>query len=415
MLDLDQSDGDLGASGATTVVNSVTGTSPSRYDAVVIGAGPAGLMAAAELAAHGRSVVVLEEHSEVGRPVHCTGVLGYDAFAELSLSPDTILALSTAAAFRHGSGEPVVIETERVIAAIVDRAMFDSALATRATTQGAELRTSARVDNLVVDNSGVIAHVRDGAPVHARVVVLACGANYRFNRLLGLGVPRTFVQTAQVEMPFPALPRIDVRLGRDVAPGGFAWAVPFTRDGVPHARLGLFCDTEAPARFRRFAAIMAAESGIDPDTVPEARLKMLPLSPIRRTVADRVVAVGDAAGMVKPTTGGGIYYSLLSGRLAGQVLSERLADDRLTAADLQPYEDQWRALLGPDIRAGLAFRALATRIGDRGIHALVEVARVDGIVPLLKDTADFNWHRKAALAVVRHPAFRRAVISSFWS
>lgn len=373
-------------------------------------------MAAADLATRGHRVIVLEEHEVVGRPVHCTGVLGFDAFAELDLPKDTILALSTAAAFRHEDGEPVIIDTDRIIAAVVDRAAFDGRLAERALAQGAEVRTGARVDALTVGTSGVQVRVRGAdAPIDARVCVLACGANYRFNQELGLGVPRAFVQTAQVEMPFARLPRIDVRLGRSMAPGGFAWAVPFDRGDQPHVRLGLFCDTEAPRRFRAFAAGVAAEAGVDPATIPDARLKMLPLGPVRRTVADRVVAVGDAAGMVKPTTGGGIYYSLLSGRLAADVIADGLSRDALSARDLRVYEERWRASLGPDIRAGLAFRALATRIGDRGIRALVEVARVDGIVPLLKDTADFNWHRRAALALLRHPAFRRAVISSLWS
>lgn len=385
-------------------------------DVVVIGGGPAGLMAAETLARSGVSVTVLEEHSEIGRPVHCTGVLGLDAFAELDLPLDTILTRSSSAAFRHESGEPVVVDSDRIIAAVVDRARFDAALSQRATQAGAEIRTGARVDHLSVTSTGVVVRVRGSeTPIAARAAVLACGASYRFNRELGLGVPRVFVQTAQIEMPFPHLPRIDVRLGRDVAPGGFAWAVPFSRGTTTHVRLGLFCDSHAPRRFRRFTDAIAIESGVDPATIPGARLKMLPLGPVRRTVGDRVIAVGDAAGMVKPTTGGGIYYSLLSGRLAGEVLTDALRADRLSAAGLRPYEDRWRALLGPDIRAGLAFRALATRIGDRGIRALVDVARVDGIVPLLKDTADFNWHRRAALALLRHPAFRRAVLSSLWS
>jgi flavin-dependent dehydrogenase len=142
---------------------------------------------------------------------------------------------------------------------------------------------------------------------------------------------------------------------------------------------------------------------------------MLPLGPIKKTVSDRVVAIGDAAGLVKPTTGGGIYYSILSGVMAAEALSDAHGRDALGERQLRACEDGWRARLGPDIRAGLAFRALATRIGDRGIQAVIEVARVDGIIPLLKETADFNWHRKAALALLRHPSVRKAVLSSIWS
>lgn len=394
----------------------MTRSSTHLHDAVVIGAGPGGLLAAEALALRGHDVVVLEEHAEVGRPVHCTGVLGMDAFRELGLTPRTILSTSMTAAFRHESGEPVVVESDRVIAAVVDRSAFDADLADRAMAAGAVLQTQSRVDRLDVREDGVEVHVRGrDSAVRARLCVLACGANYRFNQELGLGIPRVYVQTAQVEMPFPAQSRIDVRLGRTVAPGGFAWLVPFERSGVPHARLGLFCDTDAARRFRRFAADQAAAAGIDPSTVPEARLKMLPLGPVKRTVTDRVIAVGDAAGMVKPTTGGGIYYAMLSGTLAADVADGALRRDTLRARDLRGYEDAWRQRLGPDIRAGLAFRALATRIGDRGIRALIEVARVDGIVPLLKEHADFNWHRGAALALLRHPAFRRAVLASFWS
>src|SRR5262249_49876674 len=159
------------------------------------------------------------------------------------------------------------------------------------------IRAQARVDALETGASGVTVTVRgEGAPLRARAAVLACGANYRFNRQLGLGVPRAYVQTAQVDVPFPARPHIEVHFGREVAPSGFAWTVPSMRDGQPAARLGLLCDGSAALRFSRYAARVGAEAGLGPITAAP-RLKMLPLGPVRKTVADRLVAVGDAAGM----------------------------------------------------------------------------------------------------------------------
>ncbi|MBA3949159.1 MAG: NAD(P)/FAD-dependent oxidoreductase [Acidobacteria bacterium] len=384
-------------------------------DVLIIGAGPSGLAAASRLAARGRDTLVLEEHDVIGRPVHCTGVLGHDAFAELDLPRDTILSITRSATFRSGHGEPVLVESEHIIATVVDRGPFDARLAERAAAAGAEIRTGARVEAIDVTPSGVTVTMRDSAPLRGRALVLACGANYRFNRALGLGIPRTHVQSAQLEMPFPSIPHIDVRMGRRIAPGGFAWAVPFMRGEASYARLGVLCETDARGHFLTAFEAIAREYGAPLTPPSEPRLKMLPLGPVKKTVSDRVLAVGDAAGLVKPTTGGGIYYGMLSGHFAADALDACLASDRLDERDLRAYEAQWRERIGPDIRAGLAFRKLATRLGDRGIDALMELARVDGLVPLLKDKADFNWHRGAALALLRHPAFRRAVISSIWS
>jgi len=382
-------------------------------DVAVIGAGPAGLTAARALAARGHDVVVLEEHAGIGVPVHCTGVLGVDAFTEFDLPRESILGTAHTARFVAADGSSVSVDAERVEAAVVDRALFDQGLAASSRRAGAELRSGARVRAIAVGAAGVTIGVEGGDRVEARACIIACGANYRFNRQLGLGVPRTFVQSAQLEQPLDGLDRVEVHLGREVAPGGFAWLVPLERDGRPHARLGLMCDTRALARFRQFAVRMRERFGAAGDW-PDPRLKVLPLGPVSRTYGTRLLAVGDAAGLVKPTTGGGIYYSLISGRIAAETLDEALAADDLRDTRLRRYESEWRARLGADIRIGLAFRTLASRLNDRAIDAVVELARVDGIVPLLRETADFNWHRQSALALLKHAQFRKILLSSLW-
>lgn len=386
------------------------------HDVIIIGAGPAGLASAEALASEGHDTLVLEEHAAVGYPVHCTGIIGHEAFDELDLPRETILGFCRSATFLAPGGPEVLVETDHIVAAVVDRGRFDEQLALRAQAAGATLETGSRVCRVDVQADGVEIRLRgEGRPRRARACVLACGARYRFNRELGLGVPARFVQSAQVEVPFVEMPHIEVHLGREVAPTGFAWAVPFKRDGRPFARLGLMCDRDSKRRFPRFVQSLGRRLGLSALDVPDPRLRFLPLGPVQKTYAPRVLAVGDAAGLVKPTTGGGIYYGLLSGRLAAETLAHALDRDELSERRLRRYETCWRERLGPDIRAGLAFRAVAARLSDRGIRALVELARVDGIIPLLKQHANFNWHRTAALAMLRNPSFRRIVLGSILS
>lgn len=383
-------------------------------DVVVVGAGPAGSITARVLAERGHDVVMLEEHAAVGRPVHCTGLLGLEAFDEFDLPRDLILAESGVATFWGASGQSFRVQSARVRAAVIERAELDEVLARRAAGAGAEVVQGARAESIQVGPSSVVVTGRDGAArIEARACVLACGANYRFHQELGLGLPSLFLQSAQLETMFPAVPHIEVRFGREVAPGGFAWLVPFARGGVPHARIGLMSETRSGERFGHFLRSLCDRIGHPKADLPPPRLKALPLGPVARTFGHRVVAVGDAAGLVKPTTGGGIYYGLLSGSLAAGVLDEGLRRDRLDEGYLRNYEKQWRRRLGQEIRVGLAFRRIASRLNDESIDALIDLARVNGVVPLLQETASFNWHRKAAVALLGHPAFRRIVLKSW--
>ena len=388
---------------------------PTVRDVVIVGAGPAGLITARNLAAAGHDVVVLEEHAEIGIPVHCTGLLGSEAFDELDLPRHAILTTTHAARFISSDGNSVLVDAERVRASIVDRGTFDQMLAARARDAGAEIRSNARARAITVTGDRVIVGGEsEAASVHARACVLACGASYRFNRALGLGVPRAFVQSAQLEAPFAGPDQIEVHLGCGTAPGGFAWVVPFERHGRPFNRVGILCDNGAASRFGEFTARVRTRHGASAEW-PAARLRVLPLAPVPKTYTNRVVAVGDAAGLVKPTTGGGIYYGLVSGAIAADVLDGALRDDQLSESRLKQYETAWRARLGAEIRTGLAFRSIVSKLNDRAIDSLVELARSDGIVPLLKQTADFNWHRRSALTLLRHAQFRRIILGSLWN
>ena len=380
------------------------------FDVLVVGGGPAGLYAAERLARRGVSTLVCEEHGLVGDPVHCTGVLATESFDMLGLPREAILNPVTTAQFFSPSGITISHSTPTPLAAVIDRGAFDRALAVRAQAAGAELRLHTRVSVVETGPAAVRAQVGDEW-VTARLLMVACGANYAFQRRNGLGLPSSYLHTAQREIPAKYLGDVELHFGRDVAPDGFAWTVPVVRPAGTFVRVGVMASKDPVGCYSRMLARIAERWGID-DLSEPPRLKILPLGAIDRTYADRALVIGDAAGLVKPTTGGGIHYSIWSAALAADVAVDALAADRLDDAALASYERQWRDRLGEEFAEQRSLRDLVTRLSDHEIDTLFDLARTDGIMPIVRKTAQFNHHRHLIRALLRHPPARKILFRS---
>jgi digeranylgeranylglycerophospholipid reductase len=380
-------------------------------DVLIVGGGPGGLFMAARLAGRGVRTVVCEEHARVGDPVHCTGVLSSDSFERFDLPLGATLNHLTDVRFVSPGGIPVDYTTSSPIATVIDRPAFDRALAARAVAAGAEVRSGTRVTALDANAAGVRATIAGGEVVQARLAVLACGAQYAFQRRFGFGLPRTYLHTAQRELPAAVMPSVELHFGRHVAPGGFAWTVPVVRPEGLHVRIGVMAARDAGGCYRRMLERVGDRWGVSDRNLPP-RLKILPLGAIGRTYGDRLLAVGDAAGLVKPTTGGGIHYSIVSASIAADVARDALASDRLSAASLATYERRWRAELEDEFDAQQALRDVATGLSDRAIDSFFELAHTDGIMPIVRATARFNEHRPLIRAIFKHPPARRILFKS---
>ena len=263
---------------------------------------------------------------------------------------------------------------------------------------------------MYVDARRAVAVGPAGDSVAARVAILASGVSYGLSRRLGLGLPSMLLHSAQLEVDASAPPpAVELHLGQEAAPGGFAWLVPIVRDGRQRVRVGLMAGGDAERHLRRFLA-RPHVAGRLAERPGAAVRRLLPLGPIAKTYGDRVLAVGDAAGLTKPTTGGGIFYSLLSGALAAETLIEALRRDRLEDAALRAYERRWRARLDAHLRVSSYLRRLFVKLTDGEIDALVAAIATDDLQDVIRRTAHFNWHGDLIRSLLRRPGIKSLLL-----
>ena len=380
------------------------------FDVIVVGAGPAGLYSALLLAEEGFDVAVLEEHAVPGLPTHCTGVIS-DELSDLFKVPDTlILNRPRSCTVVAPGGTEVSFSAHGESIAVIDRGQFDAELALAARRAGVELRTGLRVDQVSVASTHVSVG-GSGARLHARACILACGVGYRLHRQLGLGLPSLFLHSAQIETDaVHASMAVELHMGEQIAPEGFAWLVPIVREGQARMKVGLMARGHAARHLSRFLSRPDVARRVAAAPRPHVTRRLLPLGPVRRTFGDRILAVGDAAGLTKPTTGGGIFYSLLSARLAAETLGEGLRRDQVGEESLSVYESRWRTRLEPHLRASSYVRRLVSKLTDRELETLLRALAAEDVQAVIRATAQFNWHGKMIRSILGHHGVKSVLL-----
>ncbi len=392
-------------------------------DAAIVGGGPSGLQTARLLARAGFKVGLFEEKKDIGEDVVCTGIVGRDVFQEFELPEDSAVRELRAMTVVGPSGRPLLYEHPSSFARIVDRGRFDRNLARLAQEAGAAVATGTRVLAASTSTRGVRLRLsragRSAESVSASFLVLATGVRNGLQKSLHLGAPSTFLSGIQCEVDAPGGDHSAVYLGSGIAPGGFGWSVP-TRDG--RAKIGLITDGEPRTPFLRLLrSLRPAEAE---EAIPES-IKVRPIAQglVSRTSGERVLVVGEAAGQVKTTTGGGIAFGLLGARVAADVIAKAFRAGSFTAAATGEYDRLWRAVLKREIIVGSYVRKAFTALDDSRIERLLDVARQDGVIPLIRAKGDFDWQSGLILDLLRKaPVFRLfrevpripSLVKKFW-
>ncbi len=380
------------------------------HDVIVIGGGPVGSYVAYKLAGMGHGVVVLEQHKQPGEQVCCTGIISQKCITSFAIDENVILRQTNSAKLFSPSGRLIRLWREQTQACIVDRAALDVAMVGRAQGKGAKYLSNSLVRNLQVGDDRVrVETIRQGERLNleARAAVIAAGFGSTLIERLGLGRVGDFVMGAQAEVETIGIDEMEVYFGREIAPGFFAWLVPTL---PPRALVGLLSRHSPELYLRRLMSSLQAQGKIAWDKA-ELCYGGISLKPLARTYGERLLVVGDTAGQVKPTTGGGIYYGLLCADIAADTLHQALKGDNLSAKTLANYERGWRKELGRELEIGYYARKFYERLSDKQVDRIFNIIKSHGIDQALLQAEDlsFDWHGEAVMRLIGHQVVSKAL------
>jgi geranylgeranyl reductase family protein len=366
-------------------------------EVVVIGGGPVGSTFAAQTASC--STVVIEEHDEVGSPVQCTGLV-HPRVVEMAHAEDTVLNTITGFRLVLPGGRALEVRSNETKAVVIDRRGFDQVCSSRAEVEGADILTGLRFSGFQREGRKLRLKLKGAQGTQELTTSLLVGADgYKslVGKEAGLGPAREVVRGIQVDLDLRMDDQslVEVLLGEKVAPGFFAWVLPcgdFTRVG-----LGVSNSNGAP---RSYLTALIKKKGLEDAKRLNIISGAIPIGPPKRTYADNVLIVGDAAAQTKPLSGGGLYTGMRAARWAAATAVEAIRENDLSAKRLSEYEERWRADIGRELDRGLLIRKVFVNMSDKKLDEVGRLLDRDDAKEVLS-TGDIDYPSKIASPLLR--------------
>lgn len=331
-------------------------------EVVIIGGGPVGSTFAAQTATF--TTVVVEEHAEIGSPMQCAGLV-HPRVVEMADAQDTIVNTITGLRLVPPGGKALEVMSAETKAVVIDRQKFDRKCCERAVREGADILNGHEF--LGFEREGKRLSVRVRGPeglvnIETDLLIGADGYKSGVGKAAGLGPAKDLIRGIQADLDvrMENQSMVEVHIGQKVAPGFFAWVIPcgdFTRIG-----LGVSQDSGTPSGY--LTALLKRRGFGDAERLRTIS-GIVPIGPPKKTFADNVLLVGDAAAQTKPLSGGGLYTGLRAARWGAMTAVDALKDKDLSAKRLSGYDEKWRADIGKEMERGLLIRKVFVNLTDR--------------------------------------------------
>ncbi|MDR1954702.1 MAG: NAD(P)/FAD-dependent oxidoreductase [Candidatus Methanoplasma sp.] len=367
------------------------------HDAAVVGGGPAGTIAAG-LLARDHDVVVLEEHAVSGLPVQCAGLLTKDAVDMCGVTPDILNRIAGADVIFPGGGRfEARFDNTKVM--LVDRADLDGKLAEKAIDNGAEIRYGVKCSGIRLSENGASA-VTNCGEISSRLIIGADGHSSVVAASLGGNPPKEYIYGIGADVRHR--PEHDdvmvLRVGSEFAPGFFSWEIPYG-DMV---RVGLCIKGRTGSTPSDHLKKLMKASGINGGDVVSKYSGKIPLGGRPKTFGERTLLIGDAAGQVKPVSGGGLYPINKAAPILAETARESLCENDLSSKNLSKYEKRWKKEIGKELSRGYRIRKMYTNLSDKDLDKIFRIIDRDDMRSVL-GRIDLDRPSSVAFPMLRNP------------
>ena len=355
------------------------------YEVLVIGAGPAGSIAAKIAAENGLDVLLIEKRQEIGDPVRCAeGVNKEYLKKHVEIDKRWICADLKGSCIYSPDGTKIEMAEEisgGEVGYVLERKVFDRALAEQAAKAGAEVRVKTRATGLIIEDDFVkgarLMHLGKEYDVRARIVIGADGVESKVGRWAGIDTSlkpidiETCVQYliagADVDQEY-----CEFYIGNETAPGGYIWIFP-KGEGKANVGIGILGSKMGKFKPKPVDYLNSFIEKRFPDaSIVEMVFGGVPVSgSIEKTSVNGLMLVGDAARQSDPITGGGILNAMNAGKMAGEAAYAAISAGDVSLGKLEEvYEKRWRETLGHDIDMSLIVKNCFINLTDDNLNSL---------------------------------------------
>ena len=353
-----------------------------QYDAVIVGAGPAGSIAAKNAAQKGLDVLLIEKRQEIGDPVRCAEGVG-KLHLRQHIEPDPRWICADVKGSRIFSPDGTKVEMAEEVSGgevgyVLERKLFDRALANEAACAGADVMVKTRATGLIIEDDFVcgvkVMHLGEEYTIRSKIVIGADGVESKVGRWAGID---TSLKPSDIETCAQFLiAGIEVDqdycvfyLGNEVAPAGYIWIFP---KGKNQANVGIGILGSKSGEKRAEALLTDFVNKHMPNgKIIEMVVGGVPVSgTIERTIANGLMLVGDAARQSDPITGGGIINAMDAAKIAADVAVKAIESGDVSTNMLQEYEKTWRKTIGHEIDNGLIVKEAFVKFSDEDLNSL---------------------------------------------